>query len=105
MTDAKNRRRAERHPADKTITLVLDSDPSQIASGAFAVDLSELGARVRAQIRLEPGQLITVLSSGGSGPQIKSRVIWVSDEGEGCAAGVAFLQPIALSSLDAEMVK
>jgi hypothetical protein len=55
-----------------------------------------LGARVRAQVRLQPGQLITVIPAGGSGQKVKSRVVWVSDEGERCAAGIAFLQSVSM---------
>jgi hypothetical protein len=43
--------------------------------------------------------LITVIPGSGSGPKVKSRVIWVSDEGDGCAAGIAFLEPISLEQL------
>ena len=95
------RRRAPRRPANAPLTLVVDSDASQVTSGAFAVDLSQLGARLRAEIRLVPGQLITVIPGGGSGPKVKSRVIWISDEGDGYAAGIAFLQPVDLDQLAA----
>jgi hypothetical protein len=93
------RRRAPRRNANQPLILVVDSEASQLTSGAFAIDLSQLGARLRAQLRLEPGQLITVIPGSGSGPKVKSRVIWVSDEGDGCAAGIAFLEPISPEQL------
>jgi hypothetical protein len=93
------RRRAPRRQVNAPLMLVVDSDASQVTSGAFAVDLSQLGARLRSQVRLEPGQMITVVPGGGSGPKVKSRVIWISDEGQGCSAGVAFLQPVSLEQL------
>jgi PilZ domain len=93
------RRRAPRRRVNTPLTLVVDSDASQVTSGAFAVDLSQLGARLRAQIHLEPGQLITVVPGGGAGPKVSSRVVWISDEGQGCSAGVAFLQPVSLEQL------
>ena len=77
---------------------VVDSDTCQLTRGAFAVDLSELGLRLRAQLRLQPGQLVTVIPSSG-GVKVKSRVIWVSDEGEGCEAGIVFLHPVSLEQL------
>lgn len=81
---------------DQPIVLVVDSEASQLTSGAFAVDLSQLGARLRAQIHLEPGQTITVVTGSDSGARVKSRVVWVTDEGDGCAAGIAFLEPVSL---------
>jgi PilZ domain len=98
LTD-RERRRAPRREVELPLMLVVDSEASEVSGGAFAVDLSQLGARIRAQVRLEPGQLITVIASGGSGPQVKSRVIWVSDQGRGCDAGVAFLHPVAMEGL------
>jgi len=93
-----------RRKVNQPLTLLVDSDTSQVTSGAFAIDLSQLGARLRAKIRLEPGQAITVVPGGGSGPHVKSRVIWVSGEGEGCTAGIAFLQPVALEQLSIQSV-
>jgi hypothetical protein len=81
---------------DQPVVLVVDSEASQLTSGAFAVDLSQLGARLRAQIHLEPGQTITVVPGSDSGARVKSRVVWVTDEGDGCAAGIAFLEPVSL---------
>jgi hypothetical protein len=95
------RRRAPRRDVNQPLTLLVDSDASNVTSGAFALDLSELGARVRSKIRLEPGQLITVVPGGSSGSQVKSRVIWVSGQGEGGSAGIAFLQPLVLEQLPA----
>lgn len=98
LTSAEQRR-APRSKVNQPLTLLVDSDASQVTSGAFAIDLSQLGARLRAKIRLKPGQAITVVPGGGSGPQVESRVIWVSGEGEACTAGIAFLQPVALEQL------
>lgn len=95
-TATAERRGSARRAVNQPLVLVVDSEVSQLTSGAFALDLSNLGVRLRAKIHLEPGQLITVIPGNSTGPRVKSRVIWVSDEGEGCAAGVAFLEPIAL---------
>lgn len=89
------RRRAPRHKVANSLTFIVDSDRDQIANRAFAVDLSDLGARIRAGVRLEPGQLITVVPSEGSAEGIPSRVIWVSPGGTTGEAGIAFLEPLA----------
>jgi len=88
------RRRAPRRKVASTLTFVVDSDRDQIVNGAFAVDLSELGARIRTGLRLEPGQLITVVPSEGPKEGIPSRVIWVSPRGASGEAGIAFLEPL-----------
>jgi len=99
---AAERRASPRREVNQPVVLVVDSEASQLTSGAFALDLSKLGARVRATIHLEPGQVITVIPGGSSGPRVKSRVIWVNDQGEGCAAGVAFLEPVALEQFSTQ---
>ena len=93
------RRRAPRRKVSQPLALVVSSDRDKISSGAFAVDLSDLGARIRAQVHLEPGQLITVIPNEGPTKSIPSRVIWVNRDGEGQEAGIAFLQPLAAGSV------
>lgn len=88
------RRRARRRQVSKPLALVVDSDRDKISSRAFAVDLSDLGARIRAQVHLEPGQLITVIPNEGPSQGIPSQVIWVNEAGEGQEAGIAFLEPL-----------
>jgi hypothetical protein len=88
------RRRAPRRKVANSLTFVVDSDRDQIANRAFAVDLSDLGARIRAGVRLEPGQLITVVPSEGGEQGIPSQVIWVSPGATTGEAGIAFLQPL-----------
>ncbi len=88
-----NRRQSERSRTSKPLTFVVDSDRDEITKGAFAVDLSQLGARIRTGVKLEPGQRITVIPASGQGQPVPSRVIWVSEpdptrDGE---AGIAFL--------------
>ncbi len=98
------RRRAPRQKVNQPLVLVVDSEASQLTSGAFALDLSELGARLRAKVHLEPGQLVTIIPGSSSGPRVQSRVVWVSDEGEGSSAGVAFLEPVALEQFAVKTV-
>jgi PilZ domain len=92
------RRRAPRRQVAKPLALVVNSDRDKISSGAFAVDLSDLGARIRAKIHLEPGQLITVIPNEGPSQGIPSQVIWVSEAGGAHEAGIAFLQPLPARS-------
>jgi hypothetical protein len=89
------RRRAARRKVANSLTFIVDSDRDQIANRAFAVDLSDLGARIRAGVRLEPGQLITVVPSEGAAEGIPSQVIWVTPGGTTGEAGIAFLEPLA----------
>jgi PilZ domain-containing protein len=95
-----NRRRAERTTLAKPVTLLVDSDRSQIAHGAFGIDLSELGIRVRSSAGLLPGQLVNVVPNQGSMQAVPSRVIWVGEEGSSRAgeAGIAFLEPLTLEA-------
>lgn len=101
-TATSERRASMRRQVNQPLVLVVDSEASQLTSGAFALDLSQLGARLRAKVHLEPGQVITVIPGSSSGPRVKSRVVWVSDEGDGCAAGVAFLEPLALEQFSTQ---
>jgi hypothetical protein len=97
-TDLDNRRRAARKIVARPLTFVVDSDRSQIANNAFAVDLSEFGARIRPGIDLLPGQRITVIPKEGPAHAIPSQVIWVGEAGSGREgeAGIAFVKPIHL---------
>jgi D-lyxose ketol-isomerase len=94
-TRSANRRRAERRESYKSVALVVDSRHNEIANRSFAVDLSELGVRIRTNLRLEPGQPVTVIPCEGEAYAVPSRVIWVqgaslNDDHE---AGLAFLEP------------
>lgn len=98
-TNAAERRRAKRIPASKAIALVVESGIEQIANHAFAIDLSELGARVRTGVHLQPGQRVTVIPREGSGHAVQSRVVWVGiAPGGDSEAGLAFLEPQQLTS-------
>ena len=90
-----DRRRSPRRDSSQPLTLVVDSNREQIANRAFAVDLSDLGARIRAGVHLEPGQLITVVPSEGAGKGIPSQVIWVERTRGEAEAGIVFLEPLA----------
>lgn len=95
-----NRRRAERKSTARTLTFVVDSDRDEIANSAFAVDLSELGARIRLGVDLLPGQKITVIPKEGRAFAVPSQVVWVGDPGTSRdgEAGIAFLKPIRMDA-------
>jgi PilZ domain len=92
------RRRCRRVAVNKQIAVVVDSDRDEIANTVFALDLSELGARIRSNLNLLPGQRVTVIPRAGSDHHaVSSRVVWVSQgSGRSGEAGLAFLQPEAL---------
>lgn len=99
-TPSINRRRAKRKESSKALALVVDSGRQQILNHAFAVDLSELGARVRTPVNLQPGQHVTVIPREGKEYAVASRVIWVNTgQGSGNGeAGLAFLEAQSPSS-------
>jgi PilZ domain len=94
------RRHNERTVVNRPVALVVDSSHDQIAYNAFAIDLSDVGARVRAAIDLTPGQMVTIIPKEGSTQSVKSRVIWVGEKGSTRAgeAGIAFLQPLMVGA-------
>ena len=95
-TGGAERRRAPRRDVSQPIALVVNSAHDKISTGAFAVDLSDLGVRIRSRIHLEPGQLITVIPNEGPARSIPSQVIWVTRNAEGQEAGIAFLEPLQI---------
>lgn len=99
-TRSQNRRRAERKQCSKTVALVVDSGRDEISNRSFAVDLSQLGVRIRTGLNLIPGQQVTVIPWEGKEYAVPSRVIWVSGEPQASdqQAGLAFLEPQAASS-------
>jgi hypothetical protein len=102
--DTANRRRADRRDSNKTLALVVDSEHKDIANRSFALDLSELGIRIRTRLRLQPGQYVTVIPCEGETYAVRSRVIWVhgGTDGDHQEAGLAFLEP---QSPESAMIK
>lgn len=94
-----DRRQRERKVVHKPVTLIVDSDRQRIANSAFAIDLSELGARIRSSLDLVPGQLVTIIPKEGDSQALPSRVVWVGRTGSERAdeAGIAFMQPVTVN--------
>jgi hypothetical protein len=95
-TTESDRRRGPRNKADMPVTLVVDSDRNQIANSVFAIDLSQLGVRIRSDVELQPGQLVMVIPNEGTREAVPSRVVWIGSKGTDRAgeAGLAFLHPV-----------
>ena len=89
-------RRSHRIYAKLPIRLEVGSPDTKVAHEAFTVDLSPLGARVRANIPLSQGQTVKVFSNEGPKYVIPSRVVWVrmADRDRDGEAGLEFLQAL-----------
>jgi len=96
-TNTADRRQSVRTKAHRLVTLIVDSDRSQIANSAFAIDFSDLGIRIRSNVKLQPGQLVMIIPNEGAGKAVPSRVIWIEHKtpDRTSEAGLAFLQPVA----------
>ena len=89
-------RRSERIFVSMPITLRLEPETAQVTHSASTVDLSEMGARVRTDAPLAPGQALEVIPSE-AGSAVPSRVVWVGPAGSAWAgeAGLEFLQSLS----------
>jgi len=92
-------RRSERRIAKIAIVVYVEKENEREGCDAFTVDVSELGARIKAGISLTPGQMVEVVPVNGSDP-VAARVVWVgatASELEG-QAGLEFLNPFDISA-------
>src|SRR5713226_151527 len=78
-------RRSERIFVSMLITLRLEPETAQVTHSASTVDLSEMGARVRTDAPLAPGQALEVIPSAAAGSAVPSRVVWVGPAGSAWA--------------------
>jgi PilZ domain len=101
-TTLTERRRAERRPGGQTLKFYVDTERETIVASAFVIDLSELGARIRSETRLQAGDKIIVVPREGEQQQVPTQVVWVNRGGNGTGgedeAGLAFLEPINLDA-------
>ncbi len=88
-------RRSERIFVSMSVTLRLEPETAQVTHRASTVDLSEMGARVRTDAPLAPGQALEVIPSGAEGSAVPSRVVWVGPVGSAWEAGLEFLQSLS----------
>jgi PilZ domain len=87
-------RRSRRIPAQLPVKLVLGSLLSKSACDALTLDISQAGARVRANVSLSPGQSVQVVPNEGLKRAIPGRIVWVSRlfSGPLGEAGIEFLR-------------
>ena len=66
---------------------------------AFTLDVSTLGARIEAGIRLTPGQVVEVVPVNGSDP-VTGRVVWVGEPASELQgqAGLEFFDPFDVTT-------
>jgi PilZ domain len=86
-------RRSRRVPAQLPIKLLLGSLFTKSACEAFTLDISQSGARVRANVALSPGQAVQVVPNEGMERAIPGRIVWVNKliAGPSGEAGIEFL--------------
>ncbi len=92
-------RRSERKIAKIAIVVFIDKEHDQSGSDAYTVDVSTLGARIRSELSLTPGQMVEVVPVNGSDPVV-ARVVWVgkpASELQG-QAGLEFLDPFNVTT-------
>ena len=92
-------RRSERKIAKIAIVVFVDHEREQGGSDAYTVDVSTLGARIRSELSLTPGQMVEVVPVNGSEP-VTARVVWVgrpASELQG-QAGLEFLDPFDIAT-------
>jgi len=92
-------RRSERRIAKIAIVVFVDHEHERGGSDACTVDVSTLGARIRSELSLAPGQMVEVVPVNGSEP-VAARVVWVgrpASELQG-QAGLEFLDPFNLTT-------
>jgi PilZ domain-containing protein len=90
-------RRSERIHVNMPLTLRLQFASVHATFSASTIDLSELGARIRADAPLVPGQRIEVIPNESAGVPVPGRVVWVGRMGSAQAgqAGVEFLHSLS----------
>ena len=79
--------------------MFVERDNDREGCDAVTVDVSELGARIQANLALTPGQMVEVVPVNGSEP-VAARVVWVgkpASELEG-QAGLEFLNPYNIAA-------
>jgi len=80
MSDASfvERRHAGRQRINRHVTLLIESDRTNAHREAVTVDLGTLGARVRSDAPLLPGQSIDLIIKEGITHIVPAEVIWVN---------------------------
>jgi len=90
-------RKCERIHVSMPLSLRLQFGTTQATFQALTIDLSELGACVRADAPLAPGQTIELIPDQPAGVPVHCRVVWTGAVGTAQAghAGIEFLQSLS----------
>lgn len=91
-------RRSERKAVRVAVILLSECDGKKVESEARALDLSQHGVRLQADIPLTQGQVVDVTTNEGPDYAVRGRVIWtgaIGSEREG-EVGFEFLSPLRL---------
>jgi len=77
----------------------VDHEHEQGGNDACTVDVSTLGARIRSELSLTPGQMVEVVPVNGSDPVV-ARVVWVGNPASELQgqAGLEFLDPFNITA-------
>jgi len=77
----------------------VDHEREHSGSDACTVDVSTLGARIRSDLALTPGQMVEVVPVNGSDPVV-ARVVWVGNPASELQgqAGLEFLDPFNITA-------
>lgn len=69
-------RRYQRKPVNTPATLITLKAGRNSQFGSVVVDTSKAGAKVKAEIRLTPGQMVWIKVGEGNNPSVRCRVVW-----------------------------
>ena len=88
---------SERIHANMPLILRLQFGNTEATFRASTIDLSERGARIRADAPLAPGQRIEVIPNESAGVPVCGRVVWIGAVGSAQAgqAGIEFLESLS----------
>jgi hypothetical protein len=91
-------RRATRIFVRMPVMLLVKFEGRKAGHYSITVDISQRGARVRANFPLWPGQIVDMLPGKSPGSVLPSRVVWVNagSSGQEDEAGLEFLHPLAV---------
>src|SRR6266568_5415567 len=93
---AKPIRSFKRTRAEIPVLLSLGRKAQQASHLASILDVSFLGARVRARAELKPGQVVNVIRMTGASAAVPSQVVWVGPPGSDTEvqAGLRYTNPL-----------
>jgi len=100
-------RRSNRIYVRMPATIVVDSQGTRVPYEATTIDFSALGARVRLNVALIPGERVEFVLAGKPQGPFLSEVVWAAQacSEQGRDVGLEFLRPLAAASDDSTVLK